>query len=603
VDRTNRAIAIAASVVPIAAVAGMDPAGWYPFGPAKWGAVTVTAVICIAVLFWHGPVRAPRLALWIGAALMVLIGLAALNGLDPSYVWSGTPERRLGFLTWLLFAGCFLVGAALHTEGALTVFASGCVLAGAFTGGYTLVELAFGEPIELDSVTSRLGGPFGSSAYLGAAACLLLPVAAAMAGRAATPGRWRALAGATALALLVALLGSGTRAAWIAIAVTGVVVVASRTHRFAIRTVVACGGALALATAAVATRLTDVLDRQVSSTSRLDEWTVALRVIAERPLLGAGPEGYRIAFADGVDASYERTYGRLVMPDRAHSGPLDVAAFAGVPAAVLYLIILGVVMWFAVSAIRHRSAVRAGFGAAALAYSIQQLALFPIAELDPVFWIVAGITISGSSTLKPRPAPGLPARVGHPVAVGVAAIAALVFVVGILHVSADRLARDAANEPEPDLAARLADRAVDLRGGVVRYRLLAASAHAATGTLAGVDRAIDETQAALETSPGDPIARRQAASYLLERARITGERTDIEGALDAYSELVVDDSFCYECQYGLGLAASLADDAATARRALEEADALARPGVVAAREALERLDELDDVNVGAGDDG
>jgi hypothetical protein len=193
--------------------------------------------------------------------------------------------------------------------------------------------------------------------------------------------------------------------------------------------------------------------------------------------------------------------------------------------------------------------------------------------------------------------------VGRPAAVGLAAIAALVFVVGVLHVSADRLAHDAANEPEPNAAAELADRAIDLRGGVVRYRLLAASAHAATGTLAGVDRAIDETQAALETSPGDPIVRRQAASYLLERARITGERTDIDAALDVYSELVVDDPVCYECQYGLGLAASLADDPATARRALAEAVTLARPGVEAAREALDRLDDLARVNVDAGDDG
>jgi hypothetical protein len=360
--------------------------------------------------------------------------------------------------------------------------------------------------------------------------------------------------------------------------------------------VIACAGVVAVATAAVASRLSQVLDRRVSSTSRLDEWTVALRVIFERPLLGAGPEGYRIAFADGVDASYERTYGRLVMPDRAHSGPLDVAAIAGIPAGVLYLVVLGFVMWCAIRAIRGRSAVRGGFGAALLAYSIQQLALFPIAEIDPVFWIVAGITVVAAGTSEPTPmrTAALPARVSRPIAVGFTGIAAVCLVLGILHVSADRLAHNAATAPQPDAAAALAERAVDLRGGVVRYRLLAAAAHAATGTLAGVDRAIDATQKALEISAGDPIVRRQAAGYLFERAQITGDRADIDTALDAYVDLVGDDPFCYECQYRLGLAASLADDRAVARRAFEQADALALTGVVEARDALDRLDDLDD---------
>ena len=281
------------------------------------------------------------------------------------------------------------------------------------------------------------------------------------------------------------------------------------------------------------------------------------------------------------------------MPDRAHSGPLDVAAIAGIPAGVLYLVVLGAVLWLAMRVIRGGSPVRAGFAAAALAYTIQQLALFPVAELDPVFWIMVGAIAVTPSEPTHTPAPALPVRIGRPVAVGLAGIAVLAFVVGILHVSADRLARGASTQHDPDAAARLADRAVDLRGGVVRYRLLAASTHAATGTLAGIELAIDATQKALDISPGDPIVRRQAAGYLFERARITGERSDIDAAVEAYAGLVDDDPYCYECQYGVGLATSLAGDTARARQAFEAAVGLARPGEVAAREALDRLDDLD----------
>jgi tetratricopeptide (TPR) repeat protein len=246
-----------------------------------------------------------------------------------------------------------------------------------------------------------------------------------------------------------------------------------------------------------------------------------------------------------------------------------------------------------VRAIRGGSPIRVGFGAAALAYSIQQLALFPLAELDPLFWIMVGAISVTSGSAALASAPSLPARIDRPIAVGLTGIAAFAFVVGIFHVSADRLARDAADEQEPDVAARLADRAVDLREGVVRYRLLAASAHAASGTLAGIDRAIDETQTALEISPGDPIVRRQAASYEFARARITGEQHDVDTALATYAGLVADDPYCFDCQYGLGLAASLAGDTARARRAFEAADELAGPGVVAAREALDRLEDVE----------
>lgn len=57
--------------------------------------------------------------------------------------------------------------------------------------------------------------------------------------------------------------------------------------------------------------------------TRVDEWRVAGRVLVAHPVTGVGPEGYRIAFAEGVDEAYERRHGRDPLPDRAHAGPLD----------------------------------------------------------------------------------------------------------------------------------------------------------------------------------------------------------------------------------------------------------------------------------------
>src|SRR5690606_33495626 len=144
--------------------------------------------------------------------------------------------------------------------------------------------------------------------------------------------------------LAVALVGSGARAAGVGCAVAPVVVAAAR--RAELRAALARrrrpAGPAAAAAAAVAAALvaggpvgerlaSAVAPAEAGGRGRLDEWRVAGRVVADPPVLGGGPEGYRVAFATGVDAAYERAHGRGPQPDRAHSTPLDVALAGGLP--------------------------------------------------------------------------------------------------------------------------------------------------------------------------------------------------------------------------------------------------------------------------------
>ena len=94
----------------------LDPGGWYPFGPAKWLAVSVLLPLGAAGVIARGRLRAdPRLAVAVGALLGFLV-LGAAVGLDPTYAWIGTPERQLGVLTWALAALALLVGQSLDPE-------------------------------------------------------------------------------------------------------------------------------------------------------------------------------------------------------------------------------------------------------------------------------------------------------------------------------------------------------------------------------------------------------------------------------------------------------------------------------------------------------
>src|SRR5690606_8133366 len=97
------------------------------------------------------------------------------------------------------------------------------VAAAVWCGGYTLVEAWWRQPIETSALTDRLGGPFGSAAYLGAAVCLLIPSSVTLAADSREAAAWRIAAVFATLACTVALVGSGARAAWVGLGVAAIV--------------------------------------------------------------------------------------------------------------------------------------------------------------------------------------------------------------------------------------------------------------------------------------------------------------------------------------------------------------------------------------------
>jgi hypothetical protein len=294
--------------------------------------------------------------------------------------------------------------------------------------------------------------------------------------------------------------------------------------------------------------------------------------------------------SEGIDADYERTYGRdRVLPDRAHSSPLDVALIGGLPAALAYLTLIVIVGRRAIGLVRQANPMRAGVASAFLAYAAQQLLLFPLAELDAIWWMLAGIVMTASRRGLDMPGPDVPparrtaVRTAASLVAMVAACGALI--AGVLDVAADRLAHTALTASTTRPASDSIDdavRAVSLRPDNVRYRIIAAHLLADTGTLAGIDAAIDQSLRALDWSPRDPVAADAHASFLLDRAAVTGTRTDIATALAAWRELVDRDPVRARWQLQLGRAAALDGDVELARHAWTAAADLSPGDTVAA---------------------
>lgn len=539
-----------------ASVLVIDPGGLAPFGPAKWMVVPTLVLGGAAAVVWGERVRVARRPLVAWGVFLALVAVAAAVGLDPLYAWIGTPERHFGALTWLVCTVAFVAGHAL-LEGERRALGAVAAATAGLAGVWALAETLGWEPVELVGAGDRAVGPVGSSAYLGAALALLTPIAIGIGLDTSWSLRARRLAGVAAAAGAYGIVASGARAAWAGVAVAVfVVTVVGRRRLSTAKVVMAVGAFVALASVTgVAGRIPDVVnDRQGGARGRVDEWRVAARVIADRPVLGTGPEGYRIAFGGAVDDAYERVHGRDPLPDRAHAAPLDVAATTGLPGMLAYLALLGMAGMLVLRSFRSAPPWVVGVSAGLVAYAAQSLFLFPIAELEPVAWLLVGVvavtTLRDDETITlraPRLVPTL------------AAVAALVTVTaGALDVAADR---SAANGDDPT-------RAAELRPDALRYRLVAARGLPDAAAIAQLEHALD-------VSPRDPVVRSEHANRVLQQARDFSDTARAEQARRLLLDLTEDDPRNAEVLLRLGLAHMLTGHPRQAEQAWLRAEHLA----------------------------
>jgi O-antigen ligase len=215
------------------------------------------------------------------------------------------------------------------------------------------------------------------------------------------------------VAASVALLSSQTRGAWVGVAVALALLGARHAggarRRWREIAVIAAAIVVLFAVTPLGGRVAESFDLGDGTTrGRFDDWAVGTRVVEHHPVLGVGPEGYRVVFPQVVSAAYVQRYGTAVIPDRAHNGVIDVATDGGLGAGLLYVALLAAVVVMAWRALRGRDPLTIALAAAVVGYVVQQQFLFPLSEMDPLFWMVAGMLVAaaGSAGRRVAPAPG-----------------------------------------------------------------------------------------------------------------------------------------------------------------------------------------------------
>jgi O-antigen ligase len=598
------AAAWCAAAAVVAVAVAVDPWGFRPFTTARWAVVGV-AVTAAAAVAGAAKRRArlplPRPLVLAGAGLLVCLAVATATALDPLTALLGHPRRHLGLLGWVVSALAFVAGARLTADEVRRHLGRAGVVAAGITGVASLADLAGWDPAGSEFAGGRIGGLLGQPVYLGAVTVLLVPLAVGVAVDPSAGRWWRRAAAGAAVACAVALVATQTRGAWLGAALALAVawprvVPPVRAWLTARPRAMTAGLALAavLALVPLGARAAAGLDSDAAGgRGRVDDWVVAARVIATHPVTGVGPEGYRIAAPAHVDDGYARRHGRDEVLDRAHNGPLDVAVSAGIPAAGLYVALLGGVAACSARVLRRSTdPVVAGAAAGVVAWVGQQAVGFPIAEVDPVAWLLAGTVVVAACGLAPplrAPHVARAPRIGR---LAAGATAAAVAVAGWTGVAADRdlrAAERATADRAPASAVTAADRATARRPDDVDAWYVAARVASAPAGLPAVDAGLDRVEEGLTWSPDDPALRALHTDLLVERALRSGLPDDLAAAERAARDRTVADPSGPRAHRQLGLVLATAGRPAEARVALARALAL-DPDDPVAEQALADID-------------
>lgn len=361
-----------------------------------------------------------------------LLTLATLFSANVSLSIFGPYKWREG-LVFLLSYGALFWASATYLKGAVLRRA---LLAGALSAlGVSVYAIAqrlgfdftaWYGPVESARAFATLGNPV----YLGAYTVLVVPVAlgVALGSHAGSPRR--SAAAAVAVLCTVAAAGSFSRGAWVGLAgaLAFMLVFAPAAKRRSLALMAAVLAGVLLLTAAmpaagraqdVGARLRSIVEVGGTNTPRVVLWKKAVLLAVRHPLLGVGPEAFKQEFAQVKPSEWP-----AIDPEdksaRAHSDLLHVAATAGIPAALAYLVALAILVgrsawvlgWPAGSrtafgegeGVENRRMLVAGMAGAMVGYLAFLQVNFTMVDVTPLFWLTAGAVVAmthGLGTTRP----------------------------------------------------------------------------------------------------------------------------------------------------------------------------------------------------------
>jgi len=429
-------------------------------------AVLVGVAACawsVAVLRGALRVRSVPFGWWL-AGFMALAGVSTAFAMSPSMAFFGGQYQSVGMLSLVLAGAVFFLSTQLLTSlGRMRALSWSAVAGGTTVAVVTILQVRDLDPLGLSRENlyvlqrgpSLLGNPDFTATYL----VVPLLVAAGLA-LSASSVKSKAVGWFLSALMLLAVATSLTRGAWFGVAI-GTVALAMSARRSSPRIregrwilgglgLVVAASLLYRGPASFLARFSDLASTATAGDGRFVLWRDALAVAAEHPLLGTGPDSYRLGWYAARSLESVRLSGVALTTEDPHNIVLLLMATMGIPAALYAVGLVVATLWGTRKAafardIKPERLLYSGWWSALLALAV---ALF-----FGVNTVTAAVMlfVAAAVLLAPRTAESSLTRTGSTLlAGGVAAVSILLLVVSALTLVADmRLGSAlAASEPE-----------------------------------------------------------------------------------------------------------------------------------------------------------
>lgn len=300
--------------------------------------------------------------LWSVLALLIIIGVADIFGVNPTKAFWSNFERMDGYITLLHFGlFVFVTASVLNTQKLWNAFLNTTVGASAIMGGYALLQIA--GLITINQGGVRVDGTFGNATYLAVYMLFHIFLTLLLLVRYQGKQSVRWLYGAAIVLQVFILMKTATRGAMLGLfgglVLTALLVALFEKERVAIKKsarnglivlVILAGLFFALKNTAVVQnveplrRLASISLEEGTVRSRLTLWSsTAWNGFKERPVLGWGQEGFGVVFAKHYDPDM---YDQEPWFDRAHNVFLDWLIAGGVLGLAAYLLLFGTALYY-----------------------------------------------------------------------------------------------------------------------------------------------------------------------------------------------------------------------------------------------------------------
>jgi O-antigen ligase len=411
------------------------------------GAATIAWISALAR--GESALRFPRVLGWLLIGFLGLGLVSAAFGINPPTAFFGDMEQKQGILVWLGYGLMwFLLVQTVSTRADALRAATFAVVGGFLVAAYDLVQMRWLNIATWSGIkpwmaargVSTVGNPDQLGGYL------VLPLMLAVALAIGAERRWLKIAYAVAAATIAtALFLTQTRGAWIG-AVVGALVLGvalwrdgSRAGRKGVLGLAAAAAGAVVLAFAVRPMLVAELAQRVNGwlngaagagNGRFVIWREALSVIAAHPLLGVGPDSYRLAWYGIRSADLIKAGGFGFYVTEPHDLVLQLAATFGPVAAVLAVALFGLTLWRSRSAITTKVAGAeamslAGWWAATLA--LATYALFGPTPITITAMLMFGMGVLAAAAARKVPEPATGARLAS-MMLGLAISAVVVWV-------------------------------------------------------------------------------------------------------------------------------------------------------------------------------